>query len=76
MFGRDFRPPIFHYDHWPTYSATVASNEYGPMMMVDVYADKLAEPSSPPQSSEITDKTRGIPSQADDSPVHIDDKGV
>ena len=74
MFGRDLRPPIFYYDHGATYTTSVARNEHGPMMVIDVHADELAEPPCPAQSPKITDKARGIPSEADDTAVHVHDK--
>ena len=60
MLRRDFRGAVLDNDHGSTNASTVTCNEDGPVVMIDVYTNELAEASCSPQSPEITDKARGI----------------
>jgi hypothetical protein len=44
------------------------------MVMIDIYTDKLAETSSPPQFPKITDKACRISSETDDGSVDVNNK--
>lgn len=48
----------------------------GPVVMVNVNADKFAEPTRPAQLSEVGDESRRISSKSDNSPVDIYDECV
>ena len=76
MLRCDLWPAILDNDHWPADTPTVTCNEDGPVVVIDINADKLAESSCSPQPSEIADEARGVPSQADNGSVDIDDKRV
>ena len=76
MFRRNLGPAILDYDHGPADAPTITGNKHGPVVVVDVHADELAEPSRPPQPSEVAHEARGVPRQAYDSTVDVDNKGM
>ena len=76
MFRVNLGPAMLDDDHWSTYASSVARDENRAMMMVNIHADELAEPSRPPQPSEVAHEARGVPRQAYDSTVDVDNKGM
>ena len=70
------RLSVLHDDHGPANAPTITGNKHGPVVVVDVHADELAEPSRPPQPSEVAHEARGVPRQAYDSTVDVDNKGM
>jgi hypothetical protein len=49
---------------------------YSSVMVVNIYAHEFTEFPSPAKLSKLGHETRGVPCEADDSSVDVDDKGI
>ena len=63
-------PPV-NDNHRSANASSIAGDMYGPMVMINIHADELAEPPSSTQFPEVCDETCRIASQADDSSVNV-----
>lgn len=76
MFCSNLGPLILNNDEWSTYPSAVTCDMHGTMMMVDVYAHKLAEPPGSSEFAKMRNEPRWVSCQTNNSSVYIDDKGV
>ena len=67
---------ILNNDEWPAYPSSIARNMHSAMMMVDVYAHKLAETPCSPEFAKMRNKQRWVSCQANNGSVYIDDEGM
>ena len=66
--------PIFHNDHGTADTSPVAGNVNGTVVVVDIYANELAKPSSSSKPPEVVDEATWVASETDDRPVDINDE--
>ena len=67
---------MVHDNHRPTYTASIARDEHRSMVMIDVYANELAEATRAAKFAEILHEAGGIAGETNDGTVHVDDVGM
>lgn len=68
---RDRRFAAIHYDHGTANPTTITSDIHCPMVMVNIDADKRADPPRSSQATKVMHKARGKPGKTDNCPIDL-----
>lgn len=70
------RARIIDDDHRPANSTAIASDVHCVVVMIDINAHKLTDPSRASETAEVVDKSGRETSESNDCPIYVDDEGV